>query len=81
MTYHQNKLHENNIFLDDIKINQIIRNVRNMNYPNDDAFIKTITNITITFYEKVSDATNVPFCPIHMKFVNPTIIDKNKLFY
>ena len=42
-----------------------------MNYPKDEEFINTITNITITFDEKVSDATNVPFCPIHMKFVNP----------
>jgi hypothetical protein len=82
LTYHQNKLHDNNIFLDDIKTNQIIRHVRNMIYPKDAEFVNNIINITIIFDEHVGKATNVPFCPTHNIFINPKRnIEKKRLFY
>ena len=72
LTYQQDKLHENYIFLEDVKTNQIIRNIRNMIYPIDAEYLNTINSITITFDEKVSKAANVPFCPMHTTFINPT---------
>lgn len=54
LTYQQNKLHDNNIFLDDTKTNQIIRNIRNMIYTKDVEYLNNIINIIITFDEQVT---------------------------
>ena len=74
LSYQKVKLNNQNIYLDDNKIIQLIIQVRNSIYPKNDEYLNNINNIKITFDEKVINSKNLPFCPIKHKFVN---ISKN----
>ena len=71
LSFHQIKLHEQNIYLKDDKVKRLIFNIRDTLYPKDDEYLDNIINITITFDEKVPDSKNLPFCQGFNKFYNP----------
>jgi hypothetical protein len=72
LTFHQIKLHENNIYLDDVKVKRLINITRNNLYPKDDDYLNNINYVTITFDEKITNARNIPFCPSYSKYLNPS---------
>ena len=69
---HQIKLHENNIYLDDLKVKRIINQIRNNLYPKDDEYLNNINHITITFDEKIPNTKNISFCPSYAKYLKPS---------
>ena len=71
LSYHQIKLHDENIFLKDDKVKGLISNIRDTLYPKDDEYLDNIINTTITFDDKVPDSKNLPFCQGVNKFYNP----------
>ena len=72
LSFQKIKLNENNIFLEDNKINRIINQIRNNIYPIDNEYLNIINSITITFDDKLPKARNIPYCPVYNKFLNPS---------
>ena len=64
-------MHENNIYLDDVKVKRLINIKINNLYPKDDDYLNNINYVTITFDDKITNARNIPFCPSYSKYLNP----------
>lgn len=65
-------LKEKGITISDLKVNYIIKTVRDNLYPKDEDFINNISSCLITLDEKLNSAQNLHFCPVYTKFVNST---------
>ena len=64
------------IFLKDEKVNKLVTKIINSLYPIDDEFLTSINNIAITYYDKIPESKDLPFCYVNTKFINPI---KNRL--
>ena len=79
--WHIKNLKDNNINLSYIQIKNLLQQLREECYPNNEDFLIDISKIRITFSENNNNLKNIPFCMINANILNKKKIVKKNLFY